>query len=264
MLNSYVGSASPVQLYDLLKATDFIAISNEKFANAGTTAAQAIPGVDANGNPIDTDWLSLVMRNNAFQMESNLSISGATDKNNYYVSLGYTDMTGVAVANEMQRYTFRSNIEQKVYEWLKIGTNAGLTNSIISGLNQGNNSLSGNIFNAIRALPNVSPWDVNDPTGYNIDDVDTRVLGRGSNARFVDDNIPNIMFVLDNNRAVSKSYRALGNVYLEAKFLNKFVYRPQLSADLLLNDSYQYWDPRHGDGGGRGGYVMQAFQNSAR
>jgi TonB-linked SusC/RagA family outer membrane protein len=264
VFNSYLGSASPVQLYDLLKSTDFIAISNEKFANAGTAAAQAIPGVDADGKPIDTDWLSLVMRNNAFQMESNLSISGATDKNNYYVSLGYTDMKGVAVANEMQRYTFRSNIEQKVYDWLKIGTNAGLTNSIISGLNQGNNSLSGNIFNAIRALPNVSPWDINDPTGYNIDDVDTRVLGRGSNVRFVDDNIPNIMFVLENNRAVSKSYRALGNVYLEAKFLNKFVYRPQLSADLLLNDSFQYWDPRHGDGGGRGGYVMQAFQNSAR
>jgi TonB-linked SusC/RagA family outer membrane protein len=105
---------------------------------------------------------------------------------------------------------------------------------------------------------------VNDPTGFNIDDVDTRVLARGSNLRMIDDNLPNIMFVLENNKATSKSYRALGNLYLEAKFLNKFTYRPQISADLLLNDGFQFWDPRHGDGAGRGGYVMQAFQNSAR
>jgi len=263
-LNSYIGSANPVRVYDVLNAADFITISNEKFANAGTAAAQAIAGVDANGNPIDTDWMSLVLNNNAVQHEENISISGATDKTNYYVSLGYASQEGIAKSNSLDRFTFRSNIDQKVYNWLKIGTNVSLANTVIEGLNQGTNSLSGNVFNAIRALPNVSPWDVNDPTGFNIDDVDTRVLGRGSNLRMIDDNLPNIMFVLENNKATSKSYRALGNIYLEAKFLNKFTYRPQLSADLLLNDGFQFWDPRHGDGAGRGGYVMQAFQNSAR
>ncbi len=263
-LNSFAGAASPVKLYDLLKANDFITISNEKFANAGTAAAQAIAGVDAAGNPIDTDWMSLVLREQALQHETNLSISGATDRNNYYVSLGYTGQEGIAVANALDRFTFRSNIEQKLYDWLKLGTNAGLTKTTIDGLNQGSNSLSGNIFNAIRALPNVSPWDEADPTGYNIDNVDTRVLGRGSNLRMIDDNLPNILFVLETNKAVSTSYRALGNVYLEAKFLNKFTYRPQFSADVLLNDGYQYWDPRHGDGAGRGGYVMQTFQNATR
>ncbi len=262
--NSYVGTASPVAAYDLLNADQFITISNEKFRNAGTAAPQAIAGVDANGKPIDTDWMSLVLRNNALQHEENFSLSGANDKTNYYVSLGYADQQGVSVANSMKRYTFRSNLEQKMYQWLKVGVNASLTNSILTGLNQGANSLSGNIFNALRALPNVSPWDKNDPTGYNLDDVDTRVLGRGSNVRFIDDNITNIMFVLDNNRATSKSYRALGNFYLEATFLKKIVYRPQVSIDILLNDGFQFWDPRHGDGAGRGGYVMQLFQNATR
>jgi TonB-linked SusC/RagA family outer membrane protein len=80
----------------------------------------------------------------------------------------------------------------------------------------------------------------------------------------IDDNLPNILFVLENNKATSKSYRVLGNVYLEATFLKKITYRPQLSVDILLNDGFQYWDPRHGDGAGRGGYVMQAFQNATR
>jgi TonB-linked SusC/RagA family outer membrane protein len=263
-LNSYIGSASPVKIYDVLNAADFITISNEKFANAGTAAAQAIAGVDGDGNPIDTDWMGLVINNQAVQHEENLSISGATDKTNYYVSVGYSSQDGIAKSNSLDRFTFRSNIDQKVYDWLKIGTNVSLSNTVIEGLNQGTNSLSGNMFNAIRALPNVSPMDANDPTGFNIDDVDTRVLGRGANLRMIDDNLPNIMFVIENNKATSKSYRALGNIYLEAKFLNKFTYRPQISADVLLNDGYQYWDPRHGDGAGRGGYVMQAFQNSAR
>jgi TonB-linked SusC/RagA family outer membrane protein len=263
-LNSYIGSASPVKIYDVLNAADFITISNEKFANAGTAAAQAIAGVDGDGNPIDTDWMGLVINNQAVQHEENLSISGATDKTNYYVSVGYSSQDGIAKSNSLDRFTFRSNIDQKVYDWLKIGTNVSLSNTVIEGLNQGTNSLSGNMFNAIRALPNVSPMDANDPTGFNIDDADTRVLGRGANLRMIDDNLPNIMFVIENNKATSKSYRALGNIYLEAKFLNKFTYRPQISADVLLNDGYQYWDPRHGDGAGRGGYVMQAFQNSAR
>jgi TonB-dependent SusC/RagA subfamily outer membrane receptor len=150
--NSYVGYASPVAFYDLLNAQQFIEISNEKFTNAGTTAAQAVADVDSDGNPIDTDWQSLVFNKRALQHEENLSFSGATDRTNYFVSLGYTKQDGIAVANSLQRVSFRSNIEQKVYNWLKIGTNAALTNTVLDGLNQGSNSLSGNVFNVIRAL----------------------------------------------------------------------------------------------------------------
>jgi TonB-linked SusC/RagA family outer membrane protein len=263
--SNYFALASPVKVYDLLNAKQFIEINNEKIFNSNpATPAQAIAQLDANGKMIDTDWMSLVLNDRAKQSEHNLSISGANEKTNYYLSVGYTSQEGVAVANTLERYSFKTNLEQKIYDWVKVGTSASMTHTIIDGLNQGSNSLSGNVFNAIRALPNVSPWDVNDPTGFNIDDQDTRVLGRGANLRLIDDNLPNIMFVLENNRARSKSYRALGNIYLEATFLKKFVYRPQISADMLLNDGYQYWDPRHGDGAGRGGYVMQQFQNATR
>jgi hypothetical protein len=86
------------------------------------------------------------------QVEHNLSLSGGTEK--YYLSLGYNTQEGVAVANELQRYSFRTNIEHKLNKVASFGSSASLTRTDVSGLNTGRNSLSGNMFNAIRQAPN--------------------------------------------------------------------------------------------------------------
>jgi len=156
--NNYFGVASPVRLFDLLGASDFVTIANEKRSNRGQTAI-------AVGTDVNTDWQKAVLRQNAFQQDHNLSISGANDKTNYYFSLGYTTQEGVTRPNEMSRYTFRSNIDQKVKKWLSIGMNSSISRSEYHGLNTGTKSLSGNIFNAIRQLPNTALIEANDPTG---------------------------------------------------------------------------------------------------
>jgi hypothetical protein len=51
-------------------------------------------------------------------MDHNLSLSGATDISSYYFSVGYSDQKGVTRPNEMQRYTARGNVDQKVTKWL--------------------------------------------------------------------------------------------------------------------------------------------------
>jgi hypothetical protein len=63
-------------------------------------------------------------------------------KTKYYLSLGYNTQEGVAVANELQRYSFRTNIEHKLNKWLSFGGSASLTRTDVSGLNTGRNSLS--------------------------------------------------------------------------------------------------------------------------
>ncbi|MBK6283066.1 MAG: hypothetical protein IPF54_10760 [Draconibacterium sp.] len=65
--------------------------------------------------------------------------------------------------------SLRANIDHKIKKWLTIGLNSSITRTETFGMNTGTNSLSGNIFSAIRMLPNTSVFDVNDPTGYNIE-----------------------------------------------------------------------------------------------
>ncbi|WP_350284807.1 TonB-dependent receptor [uncultured Croceitalea sp.] len=247
--NTTVGVARPIETFDLLKAADFVTISNEKRANRG----QSLWAV---GTEIETDWQSIVLNNNALQQDHNLSFSGGNENTKYFTSVGYTDQESVAKPNSFRRYTFRSNIDQKIKPWLTVGVNAGFTRSEYSGLNTGTNSLSGNIFNAMRQHPNVSPFDANDPTGYNIDDIFPDRMGRGTNLDVVGDNVPNIAFVLDNNRFESNINRLIGNLYADIKPFSTINFRTQVSVDQTNTTGFLFWSPVHGDGIGSNGRVQ--------
>ena len=69
-----------------------------------------------------TDWLSMITRTGKRQ-EHNISIRGATNKTNYYLSAGYTNVKGIAIGDEFKRYQFRVNLEQKLTDWISLGTN---------------------------------------------------------------------------------------------------------------------------------------------
>ncbi|TFH35539.1 MAG: SusC/RagA family TonB-linked outer membrane protein, partial [Bacteroidia bacterium] len=259
--NNYFGFASPVKLFDLLGADDFIMISNEKRANRGQSDIAFANG--SAGEAVDTDWQSAVLRKSAFQMDHNLSMSGATDWTSYYFSVGYTDQEGVTRPNEMQRLSVRSNVDQKVNDWLKLGANLAVTNSEYFGLNTGANSLSGNIFSAIRQLPNTPVYDDADPTGYNID-ITPDYVGRWNNVQSIGDNLPNIVYVIDHNVFESKLLRTMGNFYGQIDMTPALNFRTQLGIDNSKTDGFLYWNAIHGDGKSVNGRVQNNFSNNMR
>lgn len=242
------GVASAAKKYDLLQTPDFLVIANEKRTNRGQ-APWAI------GSTFNTDWQSAVLRN-APQMTHNLSFSGGSDKTKYYLSLGYTDQEGINLANDMKRYSVRANIDQDINKWLSIGTNLSVTRTEYNGLNTSASGLSGNIFNTIRQLPNVPIYDPANPTGYNLTlPLGTNTVGRWDNTDPVGDNITNIVYVLDHNKYYSKVNRTLLNVFANAKITSDLSYRLQVSADNSITTGFQYWNPIHGDGRSRNGYL---------
>merc|ERR1711969_391110 len=117
----------------------------------------------------------------------------------------------------MTRYSFRSNLDQEVMKWLSLGVNAGYTRTEYTGLNTGTNSLSGNIFNATRQHPNVPIYNPDHPTGYNIDFEFPALVGRWDNIGLIGDNLPNIMYAIENNNFYSKINRLIGNVFADIK-----------------------------------------------
>src|SRR5690606_25123336 len=127
-LNSSVGFASPIDQFDLLGTPDFITISNEKRANRDATPWAA-------GTELNTDWQDAVMKQGALQQDHNVAFSGGTASTNYYLCLGYSEQESVARPNDMVRYSFRSDIDQEIKEWLSVGVNAGLPRAEYNGLN---------------------------------------------------------------------------------------------------------------------------------
>ena len=71
----------------------------------------------------DVNWLDEVFSNAALLQNYELSVSGASEKTNYYVSGGYYSQDGTAVGSSFERYSIRANVEQRAAKWLKLGTN---------------------------------------------------------------------------------------------------------------------------------------------
>ncbi len=240
--NSVVGFSSPIKRFDLLNTEQFLIIANEKRTNA-------LPVLTpwAAGNLFDTDWQAAVLRKSALQIDHNLSISGGSEKTKYYFSLGYTSQEGVAKANELTRYSLRSNLEHKVNKWFTLGGNVGLTKTDFDGISTGRNAISGNIFSAIRQLPNTPIYDSSNPTGYNLNLVSGNV-GQGTNLAAVGNNLSNIVYVLDNNKLQSKVQRTLINVFASADISKSLNYRIQMSSDNIITNGFRYLNPVNGDG----------------
>jgi TonB-linked SusC/RagA family outer membrane protein len=257
--DTYIGVARTLKRYDVLNAADFNTISNEKNTNAGGTTPIANSFNDANNNPVSTDWQNEVFRT-GFQQNHAVSVSGATDKTNYFFSGGYTDQKGVVRSNSLQRFTFRSNVETEVKPWLRIGFNLGLTRSQTLGLNSSTNGLSGNVASALSLFPNVPSRNADGSPYVN----SGGTLGQGNNAKGIDFSYPNIIFALDNNIYRSISYRILGNGFLEVEPLKNLRIRSQISTDTQLEDDFNYYDPRQGDGRSINGLVYQTFSPNIR
>lgn len=71
----------------------------------------------------NTDWFDVLFRNNLMQ-EHNLSFSGGTEKNTYYVSGNYSQDNGQAVGYKFNRYTVDFRDVLKVTPWLSLDVNA--------------------------------------------------------------------------------------------------------------------------------------------
>ncbi|MBY5959548.1 SusC/RagA family TonB-linked outer membrane protein [Membranicola marinus] len=70
-----------------------------------------------------TDWYDVVIRNGVRQSHD-LSLSGGSDRTNYYWSLGYVDNEGLRLGDEYSAIRSRMNVDFDVTDWLNVGVNA--------------------------------------------------------------------------------------------------------------------------------------------
>jgi TonB-linked SusC/RagA family outer membrane protein len=69
------------------------------------------------------DWYKQISHG-GFTQDQTLSISGGTEKSNYYISANYYNQRGIIQGSSYRRISFRVNLEQQVNNWLKVGVNS--------------------------------------------------------------------------------------------------------------------------------------------
>lgn len=69
----------------------------------------------------------------ALSQDYQISISGGSERLNYYVSGQYLDQKGVLFNDKFKKFSVNSKIESKITDWLKVGLNLGVINKNADG-----------------------------------------------------------------------------------------------------------------------------------
>lgn len=131
-------------------------------------------------NKSGTDWFRSVM-DRSFSHSHQLSLSGATDKSNYSLGLGYLDNEGTLLGTYFTRYSFRVNTEFRPTNWLKVGENIQFSYTQGAGVSNGNHNPQGLLADLYQRSPLIPMFDIagnySGPQGF----TDTRALHAGGN-----------------------------------------------------------------------------------
>ena len=136
--------------WDLMNTAERIQYEKE----IGMTAGQDYSYLGA----IDVNWMDVVFNDAAMLQSYELSVSGATDKTNYYLSGSYYDQEGVAPGSLFERYSIRYNFEHQMATWVKMGANTMLNYQNIQQADEGSYALVTPISAARFMLPYWDPY----------------------------------------------------------------------------------------------------------
>jgi TonB-linked SusC/RagA family outer membrane protein len=202
-----------------------------------------------------TDWQDQIFRKAKVQNHQ-LSISGASDISDYFVSLGYLDQDGVLKNTDYKRLSVRTNVNTNISKFLKGGAGWSMAKEDGSkslyggGADWGNNPIG----SALSFAPTVSPYDANG--GYSV------YPPYGQQGYW--NPLANTLEPYIQNNTLTNNV----NAYLEAKVLDGLTFRVTGSGIFRnVNDmSFYNLDTQNGYGSSGAGTAAtnrtQTFQNS--
>jgi len=230
----------------MLNGTQYATLMNEASNYAGEGDKYPNPTQYGKG----TDWQKETFNYDAPVQNHQLSVSGATDKINYYLSMGYYDQDGVVGGDygrsNYKRMSLRSNTNYTMFDessqrnWLKkmtIGVNVGY--SRIKNTSIETNSLTGSALgNAIFLSPLMDVYANSEADLIAEHGIDTNTYGNlirdAKNGRLL--NIPDQTF---NEISNPLAYLSLpGEKYNTDKFVSSFFAELSVWDNLKFKTSY--------------------------
>jgi TonB-linked SusC/RagA family outer membrane protein len=219
-----------------------------------------VVGTDGKFNPNakflwadDTDWEDALTQLGS-RTDAGLSISGGTDKSDFYASLGYLTENGYIIKSGFERYTMSANVNSKITNFLKVGSQLSSNISYSRG-NQ--NETSGNLINPFRFMRYVGPiypihlHDMNSPEkGLLLDAAGNPQYDFGASGREYNSGV-NPAIELQNNHDEYRRNTLNAKAYAEISFLNgfKFTLNGAVGANSYRSSSGAYVYAQKGNSG---------------
>ena len=130
------------------------------------------------------DWYDEIFGKGNLRQEYNVTISGATEKMNYYVSAGYLNDNGIIANSGFERFAGRAKTDYQATKWLKVGTNIAYTYYNIKspgGQTSADWGSTGNLFYISNLVAPIYPMYVRNADGsIKKDDMGLTVYDFGS------------------------------------------------------------------------------------
>ncbi|HZG22946.1 MAG TPA: SusC/RagA family TonB-linked outer membrane protein, partial [Chitinophagaceae bacterium] len=221
--NSNVGIKKMVDKIKLVNAEQFKMLYNEQLKNEG---AAPFDFSRWNGN---TDWIDALSQTGVFNT-NNISILGSTEKNRFYMNVGYMHDEGIAKYEKLDKLTFSMNDEFKVSKLLKIGFNFnGIKQNLPYDQPFYQEQYNTPLYDARRISPVVNPFN--------------EQYGVYSVLPGFQRQIQNPLLSLENNynKILHTEYRTVSNVFVELTLLKNFTVRSTVYADLTNGDRTRYF-----------------------
>ena len=126
--NGYAGFQSPMNLPDIVNATDHMEMLNLAYKNSGATPlytdsyiATYRQNMDADPDHYpNTDWQKEVLKGSGLMHNHHVSINAGGEKIRLLTSLGYLNQKGIIQASGFDRYTIRNNADIEFNEKLNL------------------------------------------------------------------------------------------------------------------------------------------------
>ena len=200
-----VGIKEATRLVNMAGANQYAGYINEAsiyYGSGDSTVRQSM--LQSGGN---TDWYDEILKRGFFQ-NHNVSLSGGSDKINYFLSAGYLADEGIIRTNDFKRFTIRNNNDYKITKNFKISTLLSYSRSDVRNVDLG-------AFNiAYRAAPYVI----------------AKQDGKYGNTS-LSNNVGNPLLDQDKNNNSGKGDRFQANVVAELKPLTWLTLRTSFGVD---------------------------------
>ncbi len=175
-------------------------------------------------NKTGTNWWKELFQP-AMTQNHQLTLSGANDKSNYAISMGFLDDKGILLNSYFKRLSLRVNTQFKIKPWLRIGENVEMS---YSTQNSEGRSATGDIAALYILSPLLPKYDIaGNPAGTN----KALILGNTGNP-----------YTSRVNSLGNKNYSQsiVGSAYAEAGPVKGLTYTNQIGFQFFPNEYHGY------------------------
>ncbi len=169
-----------------------------------------------------TNWQDAIFRT-ALQHQHQLSVSGGTEKVQYYVSGSYMNQDGTIIGSSFNRFSVRTNLDAQLKKWIKLGLNATYANTNddlkLADSNQGL------IYYSLTTRPDIPIYDID-----------------GNYATVVDEHNlnPNPIGIAMEDDILLNRQKLSGSIFADITPVRNLVWRTEVGYDFSWSKAERY------------------------